>query len=285
MNRSTSPESTQSSRAQVLWKQMRSLPVTGSPPTCECGCGESVEAFVHGQKWRWKRFVGRHQYRKMPPASEAGQRMRERNPMKRPDVVAKMVASKEGQTFKRSPAGAARVREAARRRMLGPGNPMKNPETARRVYESACSRTQKTKTEQWAHEVCPELAFTGHAGMWIGRRNPDFRVPGQKKCVEVTQHGVFNSAAPIPRTVDGYAMATIRHYEAKGWKCLVVFLQSHRRKHLSNSLRKAVESFIAGEKSAIFDLGRFWFVEPSQGATACSTSASPEPRHSSPMAS
>jgi hypothetical protein len=267
------------------------MPVTGPPPMCGCGCGTPVEAHIHGQKWRWKRFVGRHQYRVQKPTLSEEQRqaarvrMRENNPMKRPEVVAKMVASKEGVPFYRSPEGEARVREASRRRMLGPGNPMKDPDTARRVYMSACSRTDKTMTEKWLHEVFPEAVFTGLGTMWIGRRNPDFRIAGKKLCIEVTQHGVFNSTAPIPRTVEGYALPTIKHYEAKGWRCLVVFLQSHRRKHLSRSLRTAIESFISEGKSAIFDLGAFWFVDQSPADTACTTSASPELKPTSPMAS
>lgn len=147
---------------------------------------------------------------------------------------------------------------------------MKDRATARRVINSALSRAGKTKTEEWFHEAIPDAVFTGNATMWIGRRNPDFRV-GKRLCVEVTQHGVFNSCEPTPRTVDGYAIPTIRHYESKGWACLVVFLQSHRRKFITDGLQAAVRSFIAEKRSAIFDLGKFWFVDPSPGSSASTT--------------
>ena len=288
MSHSSSPGNIRSSRDRDSWARMQSGPVTGSPSMCGFGCGVLAPLFMHGKKWRWCTHVKGHQRRGSTMGQAAREAARVRmtvsNPMKRPEVAAKVSASWEGREFYRSPEGAKRVSDAARKRMLGPGNPMKDPAIARKVAESALSRTEKTKTEEWFHEVWPAAEFKGHGTMWIGRRNPDFRL-GKRQCAEVTQHGVFNSAEPIPRTVEGYAMPTIRHYESKGWTCLVVFLQSHRRKKLTTGLRTAIASFIAGDRSAIFDLGRFWFVDPLPADSGSTTSPSPEQRPTSPTES
>jgi hypothetical protein len=109
-------------------------------------------------------------------------------------------------------------------------NPMRNPETHRAALAKTLSRAMSKNEAHflaWAAERCLPIKSTGDGSFWIGRRNPDARVIDQRKVIEVTQRECFIGERK-PRTVEGYGLESLRHYEGKGWRCLVVFKKDHR---------------------------------------------------------
>jgi len=160
---------------------------------------------------------------------------------------------KDGIGPSRRPVGRAKTIAAARARMLSDRNPMRNPATHRKALAKTL-RLRVSKTEikfgAWAKARGLPLKHTGGALMWIGRRNPDFRVIGKKKCVEVTQKECF-AGGRKPRTLEGYALPTIRHYEGKGWKCLVVYVKDHRCA-LPTRLAETLTRFAASDWSGVW---------------------------------
>lgn len=271
--------STQSSREADLWLRMRSLPVIGLPPMCECGCGERVESYIHGKKWRWRRFLPRHQYRVHRPQSEkqkrtASERMKRDNPMWDPKV-ARQVGQKVSARWRehgdpRTPEGIRNIRDAARRRMLSSANPMKDPETARKVHRQNLAKATPTFTERWIMEMDPTLRWTGDGSLWIGNRNPDFEAdPG--RVIETCQKGFFNSGVMVQRTPEGYGIASIRHYRSHSRECLVVFLPSHRRKTEAVGASRAISWFKAAERSGVYSGGRLFEYDAASDSLASTT--------------
>lgn len=261
---------------------MRSLPVTGSPPKCLCGCGERVNAKTRGTHWHWNDYILGHQCRgrKRPkqaavmranvekmwrgrPAPEGWSLL----PVKgRPPKCAcgcggSVTPRARGRSWKWNkyianhqmvgrPAP-PHVRRAASKRMRE-SNPMWDSEVAAR---SLTRHTPMTLTERWFHEAFPEFTFIGDGSRWVNRRCPDFRLPGQKVAVEVSQRGCYcqNERRLIGRTPDGYGLDAVRHYVASGWRCLVVFLPGRRPKAGIPGLLKVVESFKTGKWSGVWD--------------------------------
>lgn len=226
---STLPMSIPSGRQPAgSWRANYPLAI-GLPPSCRCGCGHAVKAF----RGRWNFFLPSHWIRTrrmtIMERTVMSERMRVSNPMTRPQIAAKAGQTRKGRPLKRSAIGIANISRAAKRRMLSDANPMKDAATARRVHAQNLSRETPSKNEQTFFEEATRrgivLKATGAGTMWIARRNPDFRVPGQKKVIEVTQAECFVNRG-VPRTPEGYAYPTIRHYQKHGWNCLVVY-----RKH------------------------------------------------------
>lgn len=114
--------------------------------------------------------------------------------------------------------------------MLSADNPMRN----RAVYRAAMIRVlsrQKPKNEEhfegWLRKQGIVLSVTADGSFWIGHRNPDYRVPGQRKVLELTQKECFIGERR-KRTPEGYGVECITHYRNKGWECLVIFKRDHR---------------------------------------------------------
>jgi hypothetical protein len=159
--------------------------------------------------------------------------------MHRPDVAARAHANR-GPHIK-SAEGLANISRAAQARMSSDRNPMRDPAKYQAAMAKTLSRVQsKNETHffAWAASLGIELSRTGDGSFWIGRRNPDARIPGQRKLLEITQKECFIGKRK-PRTVDGYALPTIRHYQSKGWQCLVIFKGDHR-----SSIPAALEAVI-----------------------------------------
>lgn len=204
----------------------------GPPPPCGCGCGKPVR--MH--RGIWNKFLRDHQPRRYMPTPEQRERIRERmranNPMKNPEVASRVSAKTRGRPRPKHPEWIANVTAASRARMLSDRNPMKNPEISRRVHAKWLERQGPSRNESEFYALATAqripLTHTGEGVMWIGQRNPDFRVPGQKKCIEVTQRECFVNRKVV-RTHDSYAIPTIRHYQRFGWECLVVYREHKRR--------------------------------------------------------
>lgn len=256
-----SQKNTRSSRDAASWKRMKPLPVTGSPPLCACGCGEPTKLHIHGKKWKWNTYQRNHQNRgrKQSDAAKAAasERMKRDNPMKRPEVAAKVSATTKGRPANHSPQGLANIAAAARKRMLSDANPMKDPEIAQKVHRQNLARQGRSKTEdrmeKWATLAGVPLRYTGDGFMWLGGRNPDFRV-GEKSCLEVTQRRIWapQDGGVQERSPEGYGLDTIRHYLSVGWQSLVVFLPRRPRVNCPDGLSEALRFFTEGEWSGVW---------------------------------
>jgi hypothetical protein len=126
---------------------------------------------------------------------------------------------------------------------------MKNPATHRAAIAKTLDRSGPSKSEAhfaaWAAKRGLGLLSTGQAGMWIGRRNPDFRVLGQKKVIEVTLKECFTNQRR-PRTVQEYGLSTVRHYTSKGWQVLVIWKRDHRCR-IPDALEEVIRRFVSPE--------------------------------------
>jgi hypothetical protein len=180
-----------------------------------------------------------------------------------------------GIKHKRGPTWAKNVAESARRRMLSDANPMKNPEKHRAAMQKILSR-QKSKNEisfeTWIERNGVNLRPTGDGSFWIGRRNPDYRVPKQRKVVELTMKECFIGYRK-KRDPEGYGMDTIRHYRSKGWECLVIFRKDYRTDPPAE-LRLILENFMRPKSdwSGVWHFDRLipygQSVEPSMSTTS-----------------
>jgi hypothetical protein len=118
------------------------------------------------------------------------ERMKCRNPMKDKATAEKVSQKTKGKTQNKSAAGLKAISDAARKRMLSDKNPMKGTDGHRKAMEKIFAHKAPSKNEihfrDWCEQNQIQLEWTGNALLWIGRKNPDFRVPLQKKAVEVT---------------------------------------------------------------------------------------------------
>jgi hypothetical protein len=169
------------------------------------------------------------------------------NPMKRPEVAQKMALSRRGVKTKFSPAHREFLSKTARQRMLSDKNPMKNPKIAQKAFRNRVQRPtslHESAFKDWLEANNFPIQHTGNNFMWINRRNPDFRVTGQKKAIELTQGQCFNNHR-ILRTMENYARPTIQHYQASKWQCLVIFLKKNTEPCLQ--LKNALINFMLPE--------------------------------------
>jgi organic radical activating enzyme len=114
--------------------------------------------------------------------------MRLHNPMKSPEVVAKVRATIKANghsgpilTVEQKKKGA----DATRHRMLT-NNPMKNPATAIRAFQNRKDRGKMTRVEKLVMSLGAEygLKFVGGGDLVVGFKVPDFIVEGTNKLVE-----------------------------------------------------------------------------------------------------
>lgn len=200
-------------------------------PLCACGCGNPVGK----TRGRWNSFLRNHQStgRTSSEAQRASarERMLNSNPMKRAEVRQKVSATTKGRPINRSADGMQNIAQAARKRMLSASNPMKQPGAHQAAMAKIMSRSGPSKNElhfmEWSKARALPVEFVGNGQLWIGRRNPDFRIPWQKKLIEVTQRECFTNERR-PRTLEDYGAQTARHYLSKGWHVLVIWKKDHR---------------------------------------------------------
>lgn len=195
---------------------MRRVVPGESPPLCLCGCGQQVLKHGNGAGNFWANYVRTHQMR--------------------------------GRQGVHSPEGLLRQSERMKR-----NNPMHNPEVARRARRTRRLAESPTKIEirfsEWAKLNKLSISFRGNGKLWVNRRNPDFRVVGQKKVIEIATGGIFNGGAVEPRSASDYGAQSVAHYLASGWKCLVVFCHQDYRRKLPKTLLPVVIDFASPESS------------------------------------
>jgi len=183
--------------------------------------------------------------------------MRKKNPMHNPETAARVGKARRGKPANHTEQGRKNIAAAARKRMLSDANPMKDLETHRKALRKTMSRQKPSKNEirfmDWLEDVGIDLEFTGLGTLWLGRCNPDFRIPGQKKVIELTQPEVFVGRR-IARTVENYGLPKIEHCLSKRWNCLVVFVKDRQR--LTPELETTLRDFVStgSSWSGIWDL-------------------------------
>ena len=102
-------------------------------------------------------------------------------------------------------------------------NPMKNPETAMKAYTNACKNRSKGKSsleikfENFAKKYLLPLEYVGDGSVWINHKNPDFRVIGQKKCIEIGVSYFRGSK---------YIQERQTHFAKYGWNCFVILISN-----------------------------------------------------------
>lgn len=221
------PEITRFSRKMAGRKPVASELETA--PLCACGCGKPVSKY----RGTWNVFLNHHQRGWKQPqecATAARKRMSANNPMRRPEVALKVSKSTKGVARPKSEKALKNISAAARRRMLSDQNPMRDPAIHKAAMAKVLARvTSKSELHfrDWAIENGLLLTHCGDGTLWVGRRNPDFRVPGQKKVIEITMKECFAGGKKV-RTAQGYGLHSISHYKSKNWNCLVVFKKDHR---------------------------------------------------------
>jgi len=216
----------------------------------------------------------------------ARHRMLTCNPMKNPATAEKMAVKRRGRPLNRSAKGMANIAAAARKRMLSDANPMKSQATHRAAMAKTLSRKQ-SKNEihffSWTEKNMFDcIKQTGAGTFWIGRRNPDARIIGQRKVLEVTQKECFVGRRKI-RTLDGYGQESIRHYLSKGWQCLVVFKKDHRSR-IPEALKAVLTDYASPESnwSGVWHFNRLVLFGVSQAILPCITSPAPRKKPTRP---
>lgn len=125
--------------------------------------------------------------------------------------------------------------------------------TAKKAARTRGLAMSPTKVElrfsAWAKTNKLPVSFRGTGKLWINRRNPDFRIVAQKKVIEITTNGIFNGGAVEPRSAEDYGAASVAHYSASGWQCLVVFCHEDHRKRLPKELLSVVSDFASPASS------------------------------------
>ena len=108
-------------------------------------------------------------------------------------------------------------------------NPMKKPEVVKKNWEA---HTYKSKMEQKLEELFQEAALpiehVGAGKLWLNKRNPDFRVTGQKKVIEV-YFGSFQYKNPdgsVYYRDSEWEKATKDHYSKYGFSTLFLNMDS-----------------------------------------------------------
>lgn len=146
-------------------------------------------------------------------------RMHYANPMKQPETRARVSAAQQilWTPEKRDRQRAVqRMIVSHRLKMLGHRNPMKNPAT---VAKQVATRTdwKPSSIERRVQRLVQEAGLPYDRCLMrtrVGRRYPDFIIPGTRKALEV-YHPKY-----MHRERDGYAQRVLVDYQAEGWDVL-----------------------------------------------------------------
>ena len=145
--------------------------------------------------------------------------------------------------------GSEKQRNYSRKHMLE-ANPMKDIEVVKKAF--ATKKLRPTNTESWFWDnVLKDLPveYTGGGTFWVGRRNPDFKVIGEKKLIEVSDWGYLNRG-------DQYIKDNEVHYNKYGFKVKTVLLTGRGLEYIKK-LKKEISDFIInGDK--IVKITRKW---------------------------
>lgn len=185
-------------------------------------------------------------------------RMKQNNPMHRPEVVQRVVnmirrKKAEGIVYTHTMSDAGRAALSKRMRQ---NNPMWNMETREKSLGQTRSHLNPSKLELWFGHFCQRnnipVWYTGTGEFWVHGRNPDFKIHTLPLLIEVTDG---YSRKPERRTIENYARPTIAHYEQHGFRCLVVMLPERRQSRsaeMQRRLKDMINQFIEVQESGIF---------------------------------
>lgn len=232
--------------------RMRRLEDHLDPPPCRCGCGKPVKVHRHGAANFWADYLFGHQNVGKSDIMSAEGKQRNSDRMKR-------------------------------------DNPMRRPGVAARARRSKCLATSPSKQElrfaAFAISHNLPLRFVGDGNYWVRQKNPDFKVRGQLKIIEITTIGIFNGWWIEPRTRQNYAEPMIEYYQSGKHRCLVVFCHQDNRRRLPSGLAGVVRDFSSKESdwSGIWDSGVLTRFDTSQGVSRSTTSPVRPSQRSLPM--
>jgi hypothetical protein len=126
------------------------------------------------------------------------------------------------------------------RKKLSENNCMKRPEIMKKVQTKRLDKTTRSLPEKKAIELFEELnlpiKFVGDGSFWVDRKNPDFKVNGEKKVIEVTNYGYLG------RTEE-WAENRKKHFEKNGLKCMILFYDKHC-KNIINHTNQQITNFV-----------------------------------------
>jgi len=128
------------------------------------------------------------------------------------------------------------------RKKLSKNNGMKNPEVVEKVYSKRLKKGYRSNPEKLLIKLFDDLnlpvRFVGDGSFWVSGKNPDFKVEGEKKVIEVTNYGYLNRD-------EKWARERIKHFNNYGFKCLVVF---YDRAKLMNDKQEIISFVLNGLK-------------------------------------
>lgn len=111
------------------------------------------------------------------------------------------------------------------RKKLSINNCMKDPKMVEKVYSERLKQDHLTVPEKDFILLCKEnefpVRFVGHGDYWVDGKNPDFKVNGMKKIIEVTNYGFL-------KRDEKWAKNRADFFEKRGHKALIVFYPSHK---------------------------------------------------------
>lgn len=192
---------------------------------------------------RWQNFLREQQ-----------KRMKEDNPMFDSEIVKKVVESnrrkgiyEESKERMKLLWGKQDFRKKHIER-LKINNPMKKEEIVIknwRSHQHKPTNIEKKFTELIRIYNLP-IEYVGNASFFIGYKNPDFKVIGQNKVIEVTSDA-------YGRNINNYTKSIVNYYKIRGYDCLIIWSNCRRyndelkNDNLLNTLQK-IKNFINDER-------------------------------------
>lgn len=293
VTKSSAQQASIPSSPQTDGRRLSTSSPVGTAPLCACGCGQTPK--WNPRRKRWGRYILGHRKGSNPTEYESWKAsMRPRTPQAtaplclcgcgipvRPHLwgAGRFWANylKNHQLRGRTGVISAAARERISQRMRT-NNPMRDPLVALKANRARMLAQSPTKVElrfsRWSKDRAIPISFRGTGKLWIDRRNPDFRVIGQKKIIEVTTRGIFNGGTVEDRTPESYGAAAIKHYTKSGWACLVVFCPEDYRHRLPDTLLPVITDFCskASSWSGVWNFDRLIRFAGSSGECASTTS-------------
>lgn len=167
-----------------------------------------------------------HTGRKQPESAKrkASARMSANNPMKRPEVVAKVAAYWKAHPELRPNALKELWKKPSFRKLVSNRMRTDNPMFDPLISAKSANRPfgQVSRLERFVARIIDRLGLPvlhNKGRLYIDRRVPDFVVHGKKKVIEVT-HPTF-----MHREKEGYAQKNRVHYGKSGYACLTLYVK------------------------------------------------------------
>lgn len=125
------------------------------------------------------------------------------------------------------------------RKKLSENNCMKRSDIVEKAYKNRCVHSNNSLPEIKFMEFCKNnnlpVKFVGHGDFWVKGKNPDFKVIGEKKVIEVTNYGYLGRD-------ESWAGDIKKHYEDNNFKARVIFFDKNCKNMMTSS--KDVSNFV-----------------------------------------